>query len=53
MHMWQKKQAGLVSLQSTKTGQAWQVNMHALTADIFAAATNRTNIHNKTGGMRH
>jgi hypothetical protein len=28
-------------------------NVPALTANIFAASVNRTNIHNKTGGMQH
>ncbi len=29
------------------------IDVLASTANIFAAATNRTNIHNKTGGMCH
>ncbi len=36
-----------------KTRQEGQNNVNTLTANIFAAATNRTNIHNKTGGARH
>jgi hypothetical protein len=29
------------------------IDVPALTANIFAAATNRTNIHKRTGTMRH
>ncbi len=33
--------------------QARLINVPTLTANIFAAAMNRTNVHNKTGGMCH
>jgi hypothetical protein len=38
-----------MNAQSIKTRQAGQVNVPALAANIFAAATNRTYINNKTG----
>jgi hypothetical protein len=46
-------QAGRVYEQSTKPRQAGQVNVPALTANIFAAVTDRTSIHNITGGVYH
>jgi hypothetical protein len=39
--------------QNTKTRQVGLVSVPALAAIIFAAATNRTNIPNKTGSTRH
>jgi hypothetical protein len=33
--------------------QAWSIDVPTLIANIFAAATNRTNILNKTGSMHH
>ncbi len=36
-----------------KTRQASLVNVIALFANVFAAATNKTNIHNKTGSTCH
>ncbi len=35
------------------TRQARLVNRFAITANIFAVAANRTNIHNNAGGMNH
>ncbi len=52
-HIDKTKKAGQIIERSTKTRQASWVNVPALTANIFAAATNRTNILNKTGGTLH
>jgi hypothetical protein len=46
------KQAGQVK-QYAQASQAGWVNYPALTANIFAVATNRTNIHNKMLGTPH
>jgi hypothetical protein len=42
-------QSSQINAQSIKTRQAGQVNVPALAANIFAAATNRTYINNKRG----
>jgi hypothetical protein len=44
------KQAGQVNKQYARTSQAGWVNFLALTANIFALASNRTNIHNNMLG---
>jgi hypothetical protein len=44
---------GKVNKQSTKTRLAGRVNLLTLNASIFAGATIRTNIHNKTGSVHH
>jgi hypothetical protein len=46
-------QTSQVNAQPVKTRQAGQVNVPALAANIFAAATNRTYINNKTGNACH
>ncbi len=46
------RQAGLQGRWADKT-VGLTIGVPALTANIFAAATNRTNIYNKTGGMLH
>jgi hypothetical protein len=46
-------QAGRVYEQFIKTRQLGQVNVSALTANISAAVTDRTIIHNITGGVYH
>ncbi len=46
------KLVGWVNEQSIKTRQLGQVNVAALTANIFTAATIRINIYNKTD-IRH
>jgi hypothetical protein len=50
-HIDKTKQPVEVNGQSTKTRQAGLFNVPALTTNIFAAATNNTIIHNKTGSM--
>jgi hypothetical protein len=46
-------QAGRVYEQSTKARQAGQVNVPALTANIFAAVIDRTSIRKITCGAYH
>ncbi len=43
----------LISMSLKKTRQVGRVNQSALNANIFAPATNRTNIHSKTAGTCH
>jgi hypothetical protein len=50
-HIGKTRQVGMVNEQATKTRQMGWVNVPALTTNIFAASTNRTNIHNKTDSM--
>jgi len=48
-HIDKTKQEVCVNKQSTKSRLLDWLNVPALTANIFAVATNRTIIHNKTG----
>jgi hypothetical protein len=50
-HIDKTNQAGQANGQSSKGRQVGWVNVPALIANIFAAATNRTNIHNKTSSL--
>jgi hypothetical protein len=53
LYNYQSKQADWVNEQSTKINKVGWVNVPTLMTNIFAAATNRSNIHNKTGGTCH
>ncbi len=48
------RQVGQQGRQANKAGrQARSIDVPTLTANIFAMTTNRPNIHNKAGSMRH
>jgi hypothetical protein len=47
---WQGRETRQVGRQGSR---AWSIDVPALTANIFSAATNTTNIHNKADSMRH
>jgi hypothetical protein len=51
VHIDTTNQASQANEQSAKTRQVGQVNVPALAANIYAAATKCTNIHNNTGDM--
>ena len=51
VHIDKPKQASEANEQSAKTRQVGWVNVPALAANIFVAATKCTNIHNNTGDM--
>jgi hypothetical protein len=47
------RQADKAGWQGRRARQAGSIDVPMLIANIFSAATNRTSIHNKTGGMYH